>query len=151
MNIDEQRMLMALNLAQAAAENGEVPVGAVIFQRGRLIAKAHNQREQLSDSTAHAEIIAITQASAQLQNWRLDDCELYVTLEPCAMCAGAIILARIPRLVFGAYDPKAGACGSVLDVIGCEKLNHRVETVGGILSTACGGILQDFFRQRRNK
>lgn len=148
-NPDEWRMQMALQAARQAAAAGEVPVGAVIYQDDQLLAKAHNQRETLQDPTAHAELLAITQAAAALGQWRLENCTLYVTLEPCAMCAGAIILARIPRVVFGAYDPKAGACGSIMDVLSCEKLNHHPEVVGGVMSEACGEILTEFFRLRR--
>ncbi len=149
--IDEQRMAQALRSASDAAEAGEVPVGAVIYHRDRLVARAHNQRETLQDPTAHAEILAITQAAAALESWRLEDCTLYVTLEPCAMCAGALVLSRMPRLVFGAWDPKAGACGSVLDVLSCERLNHAVDVVSGVLAEPCGLILRDFFRERRRR
>lgn len=148
---DEARMVLALKAAADAAEAGEVPVGAVIYHRERLVARAYNQREMLQDPTAHAEILAITQAAAALGRWRLDECVMYVTLEPCAMCAGALVLSRMPRLVFGAWDPKAGACGSVLDVLACERLNHSVEVVGGILAEACGLILKEFFQERRRR
>lgn len=147
--IDEMRMTLALRAAADAAEAGEVPVGAVVFHHDRLIGRAHNQREMLQDPTAHAEILAITQAAAALGSWRLEDCTMYVTLEPCAMCAGALVLSRMPRLVFGAWDPKAGACGSVLDVLACERLNHTVEVVSGVLEEPCGLILSEFFRERR--
>ncbi|GHS91058.1 tRNA-specific adenosine deaminase [Planctomycetales bacterium] len=149
--LEEQRLRLALTLAREAAEAGEAPVGAVIFHRGQLVGKAANQREQLQDPTAHAEIIAITQAAAALGSWRLDDCEMYVTLEPCAMCAGAIVLARLPRLVFGAFDPKAGACGSALEVINCPALNHHPVVLGGILANECGETLRDFFRAKRGR
>ena len=148
-DLDAMRMRLALNQAREAAEAGDVPVGALIYRNGELIAKAHNQREELQDPTAHAEIIAITQAANALGSWRLEDCEMYVTLEPCAMCAGAVILARLPRLVYGAADPKAGACGSALDVLGCRKLNHRVNVRTGVLAEECGEILTRFFRARR--
>lgn len=147
--IDEQRMMLALKAALDAAEAGEVPVGAVVFHRDRLIGRAHNQRETLQDPTAHAEILAITQAASALESWRLEDCTMYVTLEPCAMCAGALVLARISRLVYGASDPKAGACGSVLDVLGCERLNHTVDVVSGVMAEPCGMALTEFFRERR--
>ncbi len=150
-NIDHMRMGLALNAAQQAYEEGEVPVGAVIFHNDRLIAKAWNQREGLNDPTAHAEILAITQASAELESWRLEDCTMYVTLEPCAMCAGAIILARIPRVIFGAADPKAGACGSVLDIIGCNKLNHNPQIISGLRAEDCSSILKSFFIERRRQ
>lgn len=148
-DVDALRMVQALKAAADAAEAGEVPVGAVIYHRDRLIARAYNQREMLQDPTAHAEVLAITQAAAALESWRLDDCVMYVTLEPCAMCAGALVLARINRLVYGADDPKAGACGSVLDVLGCERLNHTVEVRKGVLAEPCGQLLRDFFRERR--
>ncbi len=148
-DVDAMRMRLALNQAREAAEGGDVPVGALIYHDGELIAKAHNQREELQDPTAHAEVLAITQAANALGSWRLEDCEMYVTLEPCAMCAGAIILARLPRLVYGAADPKAGACGSALDVLGCPKLNHRVNVRTGGLAEECGEVLTNFFRARR--
>lgn len=144
-------MRLALRAAEDAWEAGEVPVGAVVFHKDRLIGRAYNQRETLRDPTAHAEILAITQAAAALESWRLDDCVLFVTLEPCSMCAGALVLARMARLVYGATDPKAGACGSVLDVLGCERLNHTVEVRGGVLAEPCGEILSEFFRERRGK
>jgi tRNA(adenine34) deaminase len=142
-------MRQALRSAADAAEDGEVPVGAVIYHHDRLVARAHNQRETLQDPTAHAEILAITQAAAALESWRLEDCTMYVTLEPCSMCAGALVLSRMPRFVFGAWDPKAGACGSVLDILGCERLNHTVDVVPGVLAEACGQLLSEFFRERR--
>ena len=148
-DVDAMRMRLALGQAREAAEAGDVPVGAVIYHDGELIAKARNQREELQDPTAHAEIVAITQAANALGSWRLEDCEMYVTLEPCAMCAGAIVLARLPRLVYGAADPKAGACGSALDVLGCPKLNHRVNVRTGVLAEECGEVLTSFFRARR--
>jgi len=147
----ERFMHEALKEARQAREEGEVPVGAVIVHSGRIIGRAHNQRETLNDPTAHAEMIAITQAAEALGNWRLIGADIYVTLEPCAMCAGALVLARIERLFYGAPDPKAGACGSVLDVLAAEKLNHRVEVIPGMLAGPCGQILSDFFRQRRQE
>ncbi len=149
--LDEARMFMALRAAEEAREAGEVPVGAVVFHRDRLVGRAFNQREMLRDPTAHAEMLAITQAASALDSWRLDECELYVTLEPCAMCAGALILSRVQRLVYGARDPKAGACGSVLDVLGCEQLNHTVEVTPGVLDEPCGTILSEFFRDKRRQ
>ena len=152
MSIDEtdlKRMQLALGQAVAAMDADEVPVGAVVFCGDELVGKAHNQREILQDPTAHAEIIAITQAAAKLGTWRLDDCSMYVTLEPYAMCAGALVLARFDRLVFGARDPKAGACGSVLNILACEQLNHTVEVDGGVLAEDCGEILSRFFRNKR--
>lgn len=149
--MDEARMFLALKAADEAREAGEVPVGAVVFHKGKMIGRAYNQREMLQDPTAHAEVLAITQAAAALESWRLDECELYVTLEPCAMCAGALVLSRMKRLVYGAKDPKAGACGSVLDVLACEQLNHTVEVTSGVLAEPCGLILSEFFRERRGK
>lgn len=146
---DRLRMKLALNAAREAFEAGETPVGALIFHRDRLVGKAWNQREMLQDPTAHAEILAITQASSALGSWRLNECTLYVTLEPCPMCAGAIMQARLGRLVYGADDPKAGGCGSVLDITGCPQLNHRVEIRTGVLAEECGEILREFFRMRR--
>ncbi|RMF89957.1 MAG: nucleoside deaminase [Planctomycetota bacterium] len=142
-------MRLALEQAQAAFEEDEVPVGAVIVHAGRVIAAAHNQREQLRDPTAHAEMIAITQAAESLGSWRLEDCILYVTLEPCPMCAGAIVQARIPTVVFGAADPKAGAVQSLYSLLTDDRLNHRCEVVGGVEAEACGAILTEFFRRKR--
>ncbi len=149
--MDEARMFLALKAADEAREAGEVPVGAVVFHKGKMIGRAYNQREMLQDPTAHAEVLAITQAASALESWRLDECELYVTLEPCAMCAGALVLSRMKRLIYGATDPKAGACGSVLDVLACEQLNHTVEVTKGVLAEPCGLILSEFFRERRGK
>ena len=139
----------ALKHAVAAHSAGEVPVGAVIVHRERLIAAACNQREQLRDPTAHAEMLAITQAAAALNDWRLSDCVLYVTLEPCPMCAGAIIQARIPTVVYGASDPKAGAVQSLYQLLSDARLNHRCEIISGILADRCGQILTQFFRHQR--
>ena len=146
---DDARMGLALRAAWEAADAGEVPVGAVIFRGDEAIALAGNQRETLQDPTAHAEMIAITQAASAVGSWRLDECELYVTLEPCSMCAGAVVLARLKRVIYGAPDPKAGACGSVLDITGCARLNHRPSVFGGVRAEECGEILRDFFRARR--
>ena len=146
----ETYMRMALEQARQAFEIGEIPVGAVITHGDRVIAAAHNQREQLRDPTAHAEMIAITQAAEAVGNWRLTDCVLYVTLEPCPMCAGAIINARIPRVVFGAADPKAGAVQSVFRLLSDARLNHRAEIFAGVLQARCSQILTHFFEQRRN-
>ena len=142
-------MRLALREAEVALEEGEVPVGAVIVKSGRIIGRGHNQRETLNDPTAHAEMIAITQAAASLESWRLLDADLYVTLEPCTMCAGAIVLARLRRVVFGAHDPKAGACGSLMNVVQDPQLNHRVDLVSSVLAEPCSAILRDFFRARR--
>ena len=148
---DEQGMRAALRDARAAAEADEVPVGCVIVHDGAIIGRAHNQTETLQDATAHAEIVAIGAASTALGSWRLTDCTMYVTLEPCAMCAGAIVLARLPRMVYGAPDPKAGACGSVLDVIHERRLNHRVEVTAGVLADECGELLRAFFAKKRRR
>ncbi|MFI5371460.1 MAG: tRNA adenosine(34) deaminase TadA [Candidatus Eisenbacteria bacterium] len=146
---DEQGMRAALREAERSASIDEVPVGCVIVHDGMVIGRGHNQVESLKDATAHAEIVAIGAASTAIDGWRLNDCTLYVTLEPCAMCAGAIVLARVPRLVYGAADPKAGACGSVLDVIHERRLNHRVEVTAGVLAEECGALLKDFFAGKR--
>jgi len=148
-NQDQQYMREAIKAAEIAEANGDVPIGAVIVHQSRIIARAYNQREQLKDPTAHAEIIALTQAAAFLESWRLGGCTIYVTLEPCAMCAGALVLGRLDRLVFGCDDPKAGACGSLYDIVRDSRLNHRLEVTGGILAEQCSAILQHFFRGRR--
>jgi tRNA(adenine34) deaminase len=148
---DEEGMEAALREAEISAEHDEVPVGCVIVQDGIIVGRGHNQVEGLHDATAHAEILAIGAASNTLDSWRLSDCTLYVTLEPCSMCAGAIILARLGRLVYGADDPKAGACGSVLDVIHEPRLNHRLPVTSGVLAGHCGGILKDFFVRKRRR
>ncbi|MGI9457941.1 MAG: tRNA adenosine(34) deaminase TadA [Aeoliella sp.] len=142
-------MRQALREAEQARADDEVPVGAVIVQGEHVVASAHNQREQLHDPTAHAEMIAITQAAAALGSWRLDDCTLYITLEPCPMCAGAIVQARIPHVVYGAADPKAGAADSLYQLLSDERLNHSAQVTSGILADECGEILQRFFRARR--
>ncbi len=146
---DQLYMQTAIKQAEIAEENGDVPIGAVIVHNSQIIAKAYNQREQLQDPTAHAEIIALTQAAAALQSWRLTGCTMYVTLEPCPMCAGALVLARIDRLVYGCDDPKAGACGSLYDIVRDERLNHRLEVTSGILAEECSKLLQEFFQHRR--
>lgn len=145
----QQWMKLALNEAEAARIEGEVPVGAVIVHGQRVIAAAHNQREQLRDPTAHAEMIAITQAAASLGDWRLEGCALYITLEPCPMCAGAIVQARIPLVVYGADDPKAGGVRTLFQLLEDDRLNHRADVVSGVLSQQCGEILSDFFRRQR--
>jgi len=142
-------MRLALAEAQQAFAEDEVPVGAIIVHGARVIASAHNQREQLHDPTAHAEMIAITQAAEALQSWRLEECALFVTLEPCPMCAGAIVQARIPLVVYGAKDPKAGAVESMFRLLADPRLNHRAQTVGGVLGVECGEILTQFFAQQR--
>lgn len=145
----ERWMRLALREAEHAYEENEVPVGAVIVHEGAVVARAHNQRETLQDPTAHAEMIAITQAAAALESWRLDDCTLYVTLEPCPMCAGALVQARIATIVYGAADPKAGACRTLYQIADDARLNHRAAIVTGILAADCGGILSRFFANRR--
>ena len=142
-------MNAAIDVAREAAAAGDVPIGAVVVHGGEIIAAAGNRREADLDPTAHAEMIAIRHAASALGGWRLPGTTLYVTLEPCAMCAGAIVLARIARVVFGASDPKAGAAGSVLDVLGETALNHRPEVTGGVLADDCGRLLSDFFAARR--
>jgi tRNA(adenine34) deaminase len=146
---DEQGMRAALREAHASEAADEVPVGCVVVHDGVVIGRGHNQVEGLQDATAHAEIIAIGAASSALQSWRLHECTLYVTLEPCSMCAGAIILSRVGRLVYGAADPKAGGCGSVTDVVHDPRLNHRVEVSSGVLADECGELLREFFRRKR--
>jgi tRNA(adenine34) deaminase len=146
---DEYFMRLALREARRAAEHDDVPIGAVVAHEGELIATGHNERELRQDPTAHAETIALREAARALGSWRVLDTVLYVTLEPCAMCAGAIVLARIPRVVFGAGDPKAGACGSVLDVLGEPRLNHRPDVASGLLGEECGALLSEFFASRR--
>lgn len=142
-------MRLAIEEARGALRENEVPVGAIIVYQGRMIAAAHNQRETLRDPTAHAEMLAITQAAAERNDWRLEECELYVTLEPCPMCAGAILQARIPRVFYGATDPKAGAVDSLFQLLADRRLNHQVETRGGILAAECGSMLTEFFREQR--
>ncbi len=150
--LDENARYMqtALREAQIAYEAGEVPVGCVIVHDGQIIGKAHNQREVLRDPTAHAEVLAITQAAAHLKSWRLEGTRLYVTLEPCAMCAGAIILARIEEVYYGAPDPKAGCCGSLMNLLEDKRFNHRPRLHSGLMEQECGGILSAFFLQIRN-
>lgn len=142
-------MRLAIEEARGALRENEVPVGAIIVHQGRVIAAAHNQRETLRDPTAHAEMLAITQAAADRNDWRLEECELYVTLEPCPMCAGAILQARIPRVFYGATDPKAGAVDSLFQLLADRRLNHQVETRGGIMAVECGTMLTEFFREQR--
>ena len=145
----EHYMKLALQEAERALDADEVPVGAVIVHEGRVIGSAHNQREQLHDPTAHAEMIAITQAAEARQSWRLDECTLYVTLEPCPMCAGAILQARIPVVVYGATDPKAGAVHTLYRLLDDPRLNHRCLIVSGVLAEPCGAILTRFFQKQR--
>jgi tRNA(adenine34) deaminase len=142
-------MRAALDEAAIAAEEDEVPVGAVIVHEGKIIARAHNQREKLSDNTAHAEMIALTQAATYLGSWRLCGCTIYVTLEPCPMCAGALVMGRVDKLIYGPADPKAGACGSIYNIVNDQRLNHRIEVTAGFMEEPCRKILQDFFSRKR--
>jgi tRNA(adenine34) deaminase len=146
---DEYFMRLALREAERALEHDDVPVGCVVTAAGEVIGIGRNERELRGDPTAHAEILALREASSRLAGWRLDGTVLYVTLEPCAMCAGAIVLARVPRVVFGAVDPKAGAAGSVLDVLAEPRLNHRPDVAGGLLADESAGLLRAFFASRR--
>ena len=151
MTLHERWMKYALRESERALEQNEVPVGAVIVHKNSIIAKGYNQVEMMHDPTAHAEMIALTAAAAHLENKFLKDCILYVTMEPCPMCAGAIVLSRIPTIVFGCYDPKMGACGSVLNVTENKKLNHHVHVVGGVLDAECGLIVKEFFGKKRKQ
>ena len=148
---DDYFMREALRQAQKAYDAGEVPVGAVVVLAGKIIGRAHNQVELLKDATAHAEMLALTQAEAAVGDWRLTDCDLYVTKEPCAMCAGAIVHTRIRRVIFGCADISAGAAGSMMNLLQMPILNHRCEITSGVLQNECAAILQDFFRKRRDK
>src|SRR6266496_3184372 len=147
---DEYFMREALRMASKGAQSGEVPIGAVVVREGKIIARAHNQVELLKDATAHAEMLALTQAEAAVGDWRLIDCDLYVTKEPCAMCAGALVHTRVRRVIFGCADPAAGAAGSVINLLQMPTLNHRCDIAAGVLQDECAGILQSFFRERRN-
>jgi tRNA(adenine34) deaminase len=147
--IDRRHMQQALDEAAKALDSEDVPVGAIVVRKGRVIGRGYNQREKLQDPTAHAEMIALTAAATHIGHWRLEDCTMYVTLEPCTMCAGALVLARLARLVFAATDPKAGACGSLYEVTVDARLNHRVETVSGVMAEPAAELLKAFFRRRR--
>lgn len=149
--LDEKFMRVALREARRALDEDEVPVGAVVVRDGRVVARGHNRPVRLSDPAAHAEILALRRAAKRLGNYRLNGCTLYVTIEPCAMCAGAMVQARLARVVFGACDPKAGASGSALTVLNHPKLNHRAEIIEGVLGEDCASILKQFFRSRRQK
>lgn len=142
-------MRVALEDAETAAEGGDVPVGAVVARGDEIVGRAGNAREREQDPTAHAEIVALRQAASAVGSWHLEGCTIYVTLEPCAMCSGALVLARLDRLVFGAVDPKAGFAGSLGDLVRDPRLNHEVEVVAGVLSEECGSILRGFFAERR--
>lgn len=146
---DEDAMRVALEQARLAASSGDVPIGAVVVRNGSTIAKAQNQRHRAQDPTAHAEILVLRAAAEKLSNWRLEDCTVVVTLEPCTMCAGALVLARVARLVFGAADPKAGACGSLYNVLSDPRLNHEVRISRGVLESECASLLTEFFGDRR--
>jgi tRNA(adenine34) deaminase len=148
---DDFYMQAALREAEQAYAEDEVPIGAVIVNQGRIIAAAHNQRETLRDPTAHAEMIAITQAAQTFESWRLEDCTLYVTLEPCPMCAGAIVQSRVRRVVYGAPDPKAGAVDTLYQLLSDARLNHRSETTAGVLGDRCAAILSRFFQEKRRQ
>ena len=148
---DEAFMRAAFREAAAALEHEDVPVGAVVVQDGRIIGRGRNQREQLQDPTAHAEMIAITAAATHRSSWRLDGCTIYVTLEPCAMCAGALVLSRMTRLVFGARDLKAGACGSLMNLCADARLNHRLQITEGVMAEECSMILREFFALQRSQ
>jgi tRNA(adenine34) deaminase len=147
---DEAMMVQALALAREAKQMGEVPVGAVVVRSGRILAQAHNLRETVNDPTAHAERLALELAGRSLGTWHLEECVLYVTLEPCVMCAGAIILSRIERLVYGADDPKAGGCKSLYSLVSDPRLNHRCQITSGIMARECGEVLKEFFQERRS-
>ena len=146
---DEYFMRLALREAERAREHDDVPIGAVIVREGEVVGAGHNERELRSDPTAHAEMIALREAARTLHSWRVLDAVMYVTLEPCAMCAGAIVLARLPRVIYGAADPKAGAAGSVFDILAEPRLNHRPQVAGGLLAEDCGELLRAFFAERR--
>jgi tRNA(adenine34) deaminase len=148
---DKHFMKLAIQQAQIAEENADVPIGALVVHKGNIIGRAYNQREQLQDPTAHAEIIALTQAAAALENWHLNGCTIYVTLEPCPMCAGALVLARMDRLVYGCDDPKAGACKSLYNIVQDKRLNHRLQVTSGVLAAECTSLLRNFFRRRRSE
>jgi tRNA(adenine34) deaminase len=147
---DVRYMELALEEARQAAPKGEVPVGCIVANQGRVIGRGHNLRESLQDPTAHAEIIALRQAASALGSWRLDGATVYCTVEPCCMCAGAIVNARVSRIVFGVADPKSGACGTIFDIPREARLNHRCEVQGGVLEQEAVALLRDFFRSRRD-
>lgn len=149
--MDEFYMRKAINEAKKAEKLNEVPIGAVIVFNDEIIARGYNVREKIQSTLSHAELMAIQQANEKIGSWRLEDCTLYVTLEPCPMCAGAIVQSRIKRVVFGAYDPKAGCCGTLMNLLHDTRFNHQAETIGGVLEKECSMLLTNFFRQLRNK
>ncbi|MBH0230213.1 tRNA adenosine(34) deaminase TadA [Halobacillus yeomjeoni] len=151
MNQDEHYMRLAIEEAKKAEKEGEVPIGAVITHHGEVVATGYNQRETSQLASSHAEFIAIERANQQLGSWRLEDCTLYVTLEPCPMCAGAILQARVPKVVYGAKDPKAGCAGTLMNLLEDDRFNHLAEVIPGVLEEECGFMLTDFFRKLRQK
>lgn len=151
MMTDEDFMELALAEAIKAQQLGEVPIGAVLVYEGEVVAKAFNLREALQTTASHAEMLVIDKGNQEVKSWRLENCTLYITLEPCPMCAGAIIQARIPRVVFGAYDPKAGCAGSLMNLLNDQRFNHQVDVYGGVLEEACGHLLTNFFKQLRER
>ena len=151
MELDETFMQEAFRLAMKARAADEVPVGAVVVREGRIISRAYNQVELLKDATAHAEMLALTAAEAAVGDWRLNDCDIYVTKEPCPMCAGAIVQARVPMVVYGTVDPKAGACHTLYQITGDPRLNHRAQVIGGVLAERCGAVLSAFFEKKRKE
>ncbi|HPS55856.1 MAG TPA: tRNA adenosine(34) deaminase TadA [Sedimentisphaerales bacterium] len=148
---DEKFMKAAIDAAFIAEENGDVPIGAVVVHENKVIARGYNQRHLLNDPTAHAEIIALTGAAEVIGNWRLNGCTMYVTLEPCPMCAGALVNARVDRLVYGCDDPKAGACKSLYNIVQDKRLNHCLDVTAGVMARECSTILSEFFQRRRNE
>ncbi|HNX16004.1 MAG TPA: tRNA adenosine(34) deaminase TadA [Bacilli bacterium] len=151
MTIEDKNMKLALKEAKKASLIDEVPIGCVIVKNNRIIARGYNKRETTNDPTAHAEIVAIRKASKKLSNWRLEGCDLYVTIEPCIMCAGAIIQSRIAHVYYGAPDPKGGALGSSIDVLSADKINHHPDITGGVLSEECSKIIKEYFQKKRKK
>lgn len=155
MDITQKEYFMseAISEAKKAYEIGEVPIGAIVVHKGKIIGRGHNLRETTKQATTHAEMIAIQEANRYLDNWRLEDCELFVTLEPCPMCSGAIILSRLKKVTFGAFDPKAGTCGTFMNLVQDERFNHQAEVESGVLEKECAMLLKDFFKmlRRRNK
>jgi tRNA(adenine34) deaminase len=149
--MDEAYMRQAIKEAEKALAQGEVPIGCVIVHDGRVIGRGHNRTESLQDPTAHAEMLAITSAAGHMKSWRLLGTTVYCTVEPCAMCAGALVLARVNRLEFGAFDPKFGACGSIFDIVSDPKTNHKIAVTGGLLEEECAAIMREFFKKRRLK